>query len=71
MRTYHGLTAIPGTSVGAYLTQDGDNWTYSLREIIEGGRDVTLAEGELDMTALNVTPQQVARIAFILELEYS
>ena len=70
MSIAHDVIDVPGTNVGAYLDQEGAKWSYSLREFSEAGNEVVLANGELDMTGLEVSPGQVARIAFILELEY-
>lgn len=60
---------VPGTTVTAHLgvwDHSPSNWVYSLWD--EG--DNLIAVGELDFKDLNVTDEQVARIAFLLECEY-
>lgn len=76
----HGPISIPGTDVTAYLaewTREGSKgkWTYTLwtkGEWVEHGDDL-IAVGTLDLSEMHgtVTPEQVARIAFLLEVEYA
>lgn len=75
---FPGLTnhtiAVPGSNVTAHLGSfdvTPNKWNYSLWTG-EGDTEELLAVGELDLTGsgLTVTPEQVARVAFILELEY-
>jgi hypothetical protein len=74
--------SLPGTSYyeepvrGSYVVchllvrdETPDKWTYYLRSNEEHGYQL-LAVGQLDFPELNVTAEQVARIAFLLELEY-
>ncbi len=70
------VVPVPGSTVTAYLAQrrdDPSTWIYSLwedKEYTDGYEDTYLAAGDFDLKGLAVTPDQVARIAFVLELEY-
>lgn len=64
------VVPIPGSTVAAHLgVHDGSShWAYS----IWGSNDSSLiAAGWLDMTGIQVTPDQVGRVAYLLEVEYS
>lgn len=77
------VVPVPGTTVTAFLgIRDAEPtvWIYSLWEG-EGDDETSpdertladermLATGRLDLSPLTPTPEQVARIAFILEIEY-
>lgn len=73
---YH-LASVPGTNVTAYLYEGVEDvptrWAYSLWEIsqgpVNGPLDPPLASGAIDFNGIDVTPDQVARVAFLLELE--
>lgn len=62
------IEGVPGTTVVAYLAKfrDESRWTYSLW----ADADTVIASGEIDFSPMEVTPDQVARIAFLLECEY-
>ena len=67
--------AVPGTSVSAFLGRfvpDPDRWVYSLWAPAEDGclSDI-VATGDLNLKGLSVTPDQVARVAFLLSVEYA
>lgn len=66
--TYHAVP-VRGSAVTAYLTHSRSNpdwWSYSLWD-----QDEFLMFGHFDEPGLaEATPDQVARIAFLLELEY-
>lgn len=62
---------VPGSSVTVHLgiNPEGHNptlWFYSLWE----GKTMTHT-GRVDLAGLDVTPRQVARIAFLLEVDYA
>jgi hypothetical protein len=68
-----GLTnySVPvrGTDVTAYLgvqERRPDHWAYSLWD----AADNLISTGWLDMTGMPVTAEQVARIAFLTDVEY-
>lgn len=60
---------IPGSNVSAIVGERVPGvWTYTLAS---DDPDVGLiAEDEMSLQGVNVTPDQVGRIAFILECEY-
>lgn len=63
--------AVPGSSTTVHLgvNPEGHNpslWHYSLWE----GERLT-HYGSVDLAGLDVTPRQVARIAFLLEVDYA
>lgn len=69
--TNHGPVSIPGTTVVAYFgiwSDQPDTWIYSL-----WGEDGTLTSvAEVDLTGLDVTgPKQVARIVYLLDVDYA
>lgn len=64
---------VPGTDVTCYLgVRDSrpNEWIYSLWTG-EGDDEMALVTGSLDLSGLSVTPQQVARVAFLLEVDYA
>lgn len=72
---------IPGTSCVARLGNrqelDPGHWFYTLwDEVGISTEDPTeteeqmIAQGSMDLDGLTVTPEQVARVAFLLECEY-
>ena len=72
---------VPGATVTAYLGQwshSPDKWIYSLWS----GRDVHTGETDVDLLAVDtltlppeavgtVSAEQIAKIAFLLEIEYA
>jgi hypothetical protein len=67
------VETVPGSDVTAYLGVHCDAptvWNYSLWSG-EGDAEELLHVGSVDMTTLDVTPSQVARIAFLLEVDYA
>lgn len=63
---------ISGSSVVASLgvhDNDPERWIYSLWDEADNELDM-ISVGTLDLTGLTVTPSQVGRIAFILDVEY-
>ncbi len=75
--TNYGPIRIPGTDVDAYLghwTESG-KWVYSLWDSLKEGWDDggLIVTGSFNLPDLPeyVTPGQVARIAFLLEVEYA
>lgn len=64
------VVEVPGTSVTAYLgqsTERPDMWMYSLWS----GDVEHVASGALDLSGLVVRPDHVARVAFLLSVEYA
>jgi hypothetical protein len=77
---FPGLTnyvvPVPGTNVTCYIgVRDAapDTWFYSLWSGRDGqeGDTKLVATGDVTIDHLFVTPQQVARIAFLLEVDYA
>lgn len=68
--TNYGPVPIPGTDVRAFFgvyVSDPFVWHYSLWT----GDDETLISADsLDMSGIAVIPEQVARVAFLLDVEY-
>lgn len=67
------ITSVPGTDVTAYLAHwnGTDKWTYSLWAG-QGDDEYVISTGTFDVDGLKgVTPEQVGRIAFILDIEYA
>lgn len=77
------VVPIPGSTVTAYLaewTREGSKgkWTYSLwteqypNETRDDGGEELIAVDTLDLSEMHgsVTPEQVANVAFLLEVEY-
>ena len=72
--SYPGLTnyqhvRIPGTDAVAYLgihDHSPSVWYYSLWT----ENDDLVSTGELDLSGLTLTPAQVARVAFLLDVDY-
>jgi len=65
---------IPGSSVTAYVGVFDDNpghWAYSLWENDNTVEAALVSDGHLDFPELGVTPDQVMRIAFLLDVEYA
>lgn len=68
--TNYNNVPIPGTDVQAFFgvrESDPSLWIYSLWT---GDDESLLSFGSLDMSGLDVTPEQVARVAFLLDIEY-
>jgi len=62
---------VPGTDVTCYLgvwSNKPSEWIYSLWSVDWNGELVS--SGSFDLTGLIVTPAQVARIAFLMDVEY-
>lgn len=60
---------VRGSSVTAYLglrTRTGE-WIYSLWDV----DDNVIASGTLGVVDMDITPDQAARIAFLLEVDYA
>lgn len=72
--TNHGPIEIPGTTVVAYFgirASEPTVWIYSLW-INDGTPDETaISTGSIDFESMPVTPEQVARVAFLLDVEYA
>lgn len=77
--TYDGINnhivKVPGTCVVAYLgnfAAEPDGWVYSLYDASneEYADEEFIASGSLDFPGLNVSAEQVARVAFLLEVDY-
>lgn len=67
---------IPGTSVTAQLGKYRDHpntWFYILWDDGDNGDGWPhqISVGDIDFTGLDVRPDQVARVAYLLDLEYS
>lgn len=71
------IVKVPGTTVTAYLAEwtseeRKGEWTYSLWD--EDSADMynaCIGNDTMDLSGFhNVTPDQVARMAFLLEVEY-
>ena len=76
--TYDGINnhivPVPGTSAVAYLGNfeaEPDGWVYSLYDVDDDHEESLIATGSLNLHGLNVTAEQVARIAFLLEVDYA
>lgn len=66
--TAYGPIKIPGTDVRAYVNEASPGeWDYGLWT--EPGDATLVAKGRVTLP-LRVTPEQVARVAFILEVDY-
>lgn len=64
---------VPGSDVVCHAGFDDDRpavWFYSLW-VGEGDDEMLITNGELDLSGLPVTPQQVAKVAFLLEVDYA
>lgn len=64
---------VPGTTVMAHLGQHvayPERWSYSLWSS-QGDDETFVASDHLSLPGLAVTPEQVARIAFLLSVEYA
>jgi hypothetical protein len=62
----YGPIEVPGTCVRAYVAStvsDPDWWTYTLWSDEQSD---PIASDTINLAGLNATPEQVARIAFIL-----
>lgn len=66
---------VPGSCVWAHVQrgesspdEPGTVWEYSLWN--EGEEVYMISRGTLDFKGLHVTPEQVGRVAFILDVEY-
>ena len=74
----HGPVSIPGTDVVAYLGHwvegpKADSWVYALYTTGTGEENL-IAQDDLYIPqpdTYTVTPEQIARIAFLLEVEYA
>lgn len=72
--TNYSRVPIPGTDVVAYFgvwDSDPSTWTYSLWTPADNGEEDLIAVGQVDVGDLPVIPEQVARIAYLLEVDYS
>jgi hypothetical protein len=68
--TNYGPVSIPGTTVTAsFGVRDSapNTWVYSLWT--QG--DELVSVGELVLPGLRMTPEQVARVAFLLDVDYA
>lgn len=65
---------VPGSTVTACLgvrhERDPGHWIYTLWYDFGSDDQELLAQGSFDLDDLAVTPEQVARIAFLLEVDY-
>lgn len=60
---------VPGTNVTAMVTEKRPGvWDYIL--ISDDPDTGVIARGEMPLVGVTVTPDQVARIAFLLECDY-
>lgn len=75
--SFPGLTnhevKIPGSTVTACLAvwdSTPNRWTYSLWAEDVDGEEELVSTGDLTIEHSRVTPEQVGRIAFLLDVEY-
>lgn len=75
--SFPGLTnhivKIPGSTVTAYLAVHDDRpntWVYSLWADDGITEESLISTGDLTIEHSRVTPEQVGRIAFLLDVEY-
>lgn len=68
------VVPVRGTDVTAYLGESTDarngTWVYSLWNMSADVGEEMFASDALDLSGLDVTPDQVARVAFLLSVEY-
>lgn len=67
------VVEISGSTVTAYLAvrdSSPDEWIYTLWEQDEEGEEL-VSYGDLNLSPMKPTPAQVARVAFLLDVEYA
>jgi len=66
------IRTVRGTDVLAYLAHHNgtDKWTYSLWSGT-GDDEQVISTGQIDFDGMDVNPEQVARVAFLLDVEYA
>ncbi len=71
LRLSNHVVPIVGTDVTAYLAEmEGGTWIYSLWAG-EGDDEALLSGDALELAGIRATPDQVARMAYLLDVEYS
>ena len=76
LNSFPGITnyivPVPGTDVTAYLAVRDANPTEWIYSLWTNGEDEIIASDQVTLPVeLKVTPQQVARVAFLLSVEYT